>query len=172
MITVERKMRFGTRGSANEVRKTAAKGRIPRVARLMALAIRCEKLIRDGVVADQSELARFGHITSARMTQIMALLNLAPDLQGQILHLPRVGRGSDPVKETDALPIAERGLVVKTGLAAGLQRAANDARDRGLRRLDKLRGYRTPARNLVAENVDLETTPRWRSTIAPARSWP
>ena len=81
-------------------------GKIPRITRLMALAIRCEKLIRDGVVADQSELARFGHITSARMTQIMALLNLAPDLQGQILHLPRVGRGSDPVKETDALPIA------------------------------------------------------------------
>jgi hypothetical protein len=72
----------------------------------MALAIRCEKLIRDGVVADQAELARFGHITTARMTQIMALLNLAPNLQGQILHLPRVGRGSDPVKETDALPIA------------------------------------------------------------------
>jgi hypothetical protein len=81
-------------------------GRIPRIARLMALAIRCEKLIRDRVVADQSELARFGHITTARMTQIMALLNLAPDLQEQILHLPRVERGRDTVKETDVRPIA------------------------------------------------------------------
>ncbi|MDZ4784057.1 MAG: hypothetical protein SGJ19_27735 [Planctomycetia bacterium] len=81
-------------------------GRIPRIARLMALAIRCEKLIRDGVVADQSELARFGHITTARMTQIMALLNLAPDLQEQILHLPRTDHGRDPVKETDVRPIA------------------------------------------------------------------
>lgn len=81
-------------------------GRIPRIARLMALAIRCEKLIRDGVVADQSELARFGHITTARMTQIMALLKLAPDLQEQILHLPRAERGRDAVKETDVRPIA------------------------------------------------------------------
>ncbi len=57
--------------------------------------------------------------------------------------------------------VYESGLVVKTGLDAGLQRAANDALDLGLRRLDKLRGYRKPARNLVSENVDLETTPRW-----------
>ena len=38
---------------------------------------RYENLIRDGVVADQSELALFGRITTARMTQIMSLLNLA-----------------------------------------------------------------------------------------------
>jgi hypothetical protein len=67
----------------------------------MALAIRCEKLICDGVAADQSELARFGQITTARMTQIMSLLNLAPDLQEQILFLPRTERGRDAVKETD-----------------------------------------------------------------------
>jgi hypothetical protein len=76
-------------------------GRIPRVARLMALAIRCERLINDGVAADQSELARFGQITTARMTQIMSLLNLAPDLQEQILFLPRTERGRDVIKETD-----------------------------------------------------------------------
>ncbi len=35
-------------------------GRIPRVSRLMALAIRFEKLVRDGVVADYAELARLG----------------------------------------------------------------------------------------------------------------
>jgi len=40
------------------------------------------------------------------MTQIMALLNLAPDLQEQILHLSRVGSGRDLVKETDVRPIA------------------------------------------------------------------
>lgn len=81
-------------------------GRVPRIARLMALAIRCEKLINDGVVADQSELARFGQITTARMTQIMSLLNLAPDLQEKILFLPRTERGRDAVKETDIRPIA------------------------------------------------------------------
>jgi hypothetical protein len=89
-------------GAAREV----PVGRMPRVARLMALAIRCEKLIREGVVADQSELARFGQITTARMTQIMSLLNLAPDLQEQILLLPRTERGRDPVREADIRPIA------------------------------------------------------------------
>jgi len=69
---------------------------------LAVAPIRCEKLIRDGVVADQSELARCGHLTTARMTQIMALLNLAPDLQEQILHLPRVERGRNTVQETVA----------------------------------------------------------------------
>lgn len=39
----------------------------------MALAIRFEQLIRDGVVADQAELARLSHVTRARLTQIMNL---------------------------------------------------------------------------------------------------
>jgi hypothetical protein len=73
----------------------------------MALALRCERLIRDGVIADQSELARFGRITTSRMTQIMSLLNLAPDLQEQILFLPRTQRGRDEVKEADIRPIAK-----------------------------------------------------------------
>lgn len=81
-------------------------GRVPRIARLMALALRCERLIQDGTVADQSELARFGQITTSRMTQIMSLLNLAPDLQEQILFLPSTKRGRDAVKETDVRPIA------------------------------------------------------------------
>jgi len=62
-------------------------GRVPRIARLM-------------------ELARFGHITTARMTQIMKLLNLAPDIQEQVLFLARTERGRDAIKETDVRPIA------------------------------------------------------------------
>jgi hypothetical protein len=97
---------FGQKQFRDGAAQQVPAGRIPRIARLMALAIRGEKLIRDGVVADQSELARFGHITTARMTQIMSLLNLAPDLQEQILLLPRTERGRDAVKETDVRPIA------------------------------------------------------------------
>jgi hypothetical protein len=81
-------------------------GRVPRIARLMALAIRCDQLIRDGVIANQSELADFGRITTARMTQIMSLLNLAPDIQEWILFLPRIEHGRDVVKEIDIRPIA------------------------------------------------------------------
>lgn len=39
--------------------------------------IRFEKLFRDGDVADYAELARLGHVTRARLTQIMNLLALA-----------------------------------------------------------------------------------------------
>lgn len=80
--------------------------RVPRVSRLMALAIRFDGLIRDGVVTDQAELARLGHVTRARLTQIMNLLCLAPDIQEALLFLPRVERGRDPIKERQLRPIA------------------------------------------------------------------
>ena len=63
-------------------------GSIPRIARLMALAIRLESLVRDGTMQDYAEAARFGRVTRARMTQIMKLLDLAPDIQEAILFLP------------------------------------------------------------------------------------
>jgi hypothetical protein len=75
------------------------------VAKLMALAIRFEQLVADGVVADYAELSQLGHVTRARMTQIMNLLHLAPDIQESILFLPRVEAGRDPVTERDLHPI-------------------------------------------------------------------
>ncbi len=81
-------------------------GRVPRVARLMALALRFEKLVREGAVADYAELARLGHVTRARVTQIMNLLHLAPDIQETILFLPRVESGRDPVILRDLQPLA------------------------------------------------------------------
>ncbi len=81
-------------------------GSIPRVTKLMALAIRFDQLIRDGAVADQAELARLGHVSRARVTQIMNLLNLAPSIQEQLLFLPRTEKGRDPIIERDLRPIA------------------------------------------------------------------
>src|SRR5947209_5316520 len=66
--------------------------RVPRVAKLLALAHRFEQLIRDGEFSDYAAIARVGGVTRARLSQIMALLNLAPDVQESILHLPRVER--------------------------------------------------------------------------------
>src|SRR5450756_479212 len=71
-------------------------GRVPRVARLLALAHRLERLVRTGVVKDYAEAARLGHVTRARISQIMSLLYLAPDIQETILLLPRIERGRDP----------------------------------------------------------------------------
>lgn len=63
------------------------KGRIPRISRYMALAIHFEDLIRRGIVADYAELARLGHVTRARVTQIMNLRLLAPEIQEYLLNL-------------------------------------------------------------------------------------
>ena len=68
----------------------AVGGSIPRIARLMALALRLEGLLREETIRDYAELARLGRVTRARMTQIMKLLQLAPDLQEQLLFLPEV----------------------------------------------------------------------------------
>ncbi len=60
----------------------------PAFRRLMALAIHMEDLVDRGEVTDYAELARLAHVTRARMTQIMNLLHLAPDIQEEILFLP------------------------------------------------------------------------------------
>ena len=87
-----------------------ASGRVPRVARLMALAIRLQDLLDRGEVASLAELARAGHVTRARVTQIMNLALLAPDIQEQILSLPPVQRGRDPLKEWQVRPVAAKPL--------------------------------------------------------------
>jgi hypothetical protein len=72
----------------------------------MALAIRLDGLIREGAVRDYAECARIGHVTRARVTQIMNLLHLAPDIQEALLSLPRTVRGKDPVTERQVRCIA------------------------------------------------------------------
>jgi len=81
-------------------------GSVPRVTRLMALAIRLNRLLREGVVGDYADLARLGGVSRARLTQVMNLTLLAPDIQEEILFLPRTVRGRDPITEPDIRPIA------------------------------------------------------------------
>lgn len=101
MITATRKVRLVRRPDRSRAMVAVAAGtdtaptsRVPRIARLMALAIYFDRLIREGKVRDQSELARLAHVTQPRMTQIMNLDHLAPDIQEELLFLPRapVGR--------------------------------------------------------------------------------
>ena len=58
-------------------------------------------LVSDSVTADYVELAGLGYVTRSRMSQIMSLLNLTPDIQEALLFLPRVERGKDPVTERE-----------------------------------------------------------------------
>ncbi|MEX0655320.1 MAG: hypothetical protein WD151_14450 [Phycisphaeraceae bacterium] len=78
---------------------TTPVGRIPRITRLMALAIKLESYVQDGIVDDYADLARLGHVSRARVTQILDLTLLAPDIQEAILDLPRTVKGRDPVRE-------------------------------------------------------------------------
>ena len=72
-------------------------GRVPRVARLLALAIRLEQLVQARVIANYAALAELGHVSRARVTQILNLRLLAPDIQEALLFLPRTERGRDPI---------------------------------------------------------------------------
>lgn len=111
MTTVTRSIRFGNKGKRKRAvvdpapleAKDEGAGRVPRVARLMALAIRFDGLLRDGVVANQTELAKLARVTQPRMTQIMNLLHLAPDIQEEILFLPASAGG---MTEPATRPIA------------------------------------------------------------------
>jgi hypothetical protein len=94
MTTVTREVRFrsgrGRRRSQDEEPARSPR-RVPRVARLMALANKFDGMIRDGVLANQSELAELAQVTQPRMTQIMNRLHLAPDLQGKLPHADEEG---------------------------------------------------------------------------------
>ncbi|MBX3097481.1 MAG: hypothetical protein KF812_11510 [Fimbriimonadaceae bacterium] len=81
-------------------------GRVPRLSRLMALAIRFDDLVRSGAVGDFSELASLSHVTRARVSQIVNLLNLAPDIQEEILFLPLVQGDRDAISEREVRAIA------------------------------------------------------------------
>jgi len=76
--------------------------RVPRISRLMALAIHFDGMIRPGEVRDYADLARLGRITRARATQIMNLLNLSSAIQEKLLFLPRTAKGRDVITEREA----------------------------------------------------------------------
>ena len=70
------------------------------------LALRFEGLVRSGAIANYAEIATLGHVTRARVSQVMNLLNLAPDILDAILHLPRTQHGRDPIHLRQLQPIA------------------------------------------------------------------
>jgi hypothetical protein len=105
-LTIQRACHFTRKGHGGDKKlKTVQEpahsscepGRVPRLARLMALAIRLDHLLRSGQVRNYEEIAQLGHISRARVSQILNLLNLAPDIQEALLFLPRTLHGRAPV---------------------------------------------------------------------------
>ncbi len=106
MITVKRKVavKLSTRSShkaapVNEAAKPKPRGKIPRVSRLMALAIKFDEMLRSGEVTDATELASLYNVTQPRMSQIRAMALLAPDIQEAILNFPAEIKGRSPITE-------------------------------------------------------------------------
>ena len=85
--------------------QSVAEGRVPRVARLLALAHRLDVMIRSGEHRDWAYAARLAGVTRVRMTQIANWL-LAPKIQEGILNLSRVTHGLDPVTERSLREVA------------------------------------------------------------------
>jgi hypothetical protein len=112
-LTIELPVHFhrSGHGSRKEMRSGAQTpalppGRVPRVSRLMALALRFEELVRAGQIESYSALASLGHVSRARVSQIANWLSLAPDIQEALLFLPLTQRGRDPIILADLMPIA------------------------------------------------------------------
>ncbi|MHA7813118.1 MAG: hypothetical protein ACX94C_06980 [Phycisphaerales bacterium] len=102
MKTVTRTVDFAVKGKRNSDRTAEEpKGRVPRISKLMALAIRYDQMLNDGVVQSQTELAELLHVSQPRMTQVMNLLHLSPEIQEELLLLPETGKGQDPVSERE-----------------------------------------------------------------------
>jgi hypothetical protein len=104
-ITAVGGQRGGRRNTLREGQELAIEpqpsGRIPRIAKLMALAIRCDQLLRSGTVPDSSALARLAKVSQPRMTQILNLTLLAPDIQERLLFLDPVEEGKPDVSEKE-----------------------------------------------------------------------
>jgi hypothetical protein len=75
--------------------------RISRLTRLMALAIRFQDMVDRREVRDYAEIARLGYVTRARLSQIMNLLLLAPDIQEEVLGMEGQASRSTEVPERD-----------------------------------------------------------------------
>jgi hypothetical protein len=103
-MVIERTLPFGrrSRGGPQELQAderrplaTVPSPRVPRIARLMALALHIEALVQAGTVPNYAQAARLGHVSRARLSQILSLLHLAPDLQEQLLFLQRPAHGRE-----------------------------------------------------------------------------
>ena len=120
-LTVEGTIHFARRGKAKELRLGPAPvpsptGRVLRVARLMALALKFEQLICEGAVKDYAELARLGHVTRnqlvntrARVIDFRTATNnrflVVRELKIQGLRTPHYNRRADLVCFVNGLPL-------------------------------------------------------------------
>ncbi|HPA82903.1 MAG TPA: hypothetical protein PLS95_18930 [Thermoanaerobaculales bacterium] len=79
-----------------------------KVARMLALAHHLQNAIDRGLVADRAAVARKLGFTRARITQLLDLLLLAPDIQARVLELEAID-GVEPMSERALRAVAHAG---------------------------------------------------------------
>ena len=98
----------GRRGRPAAIATTPQSGKLPRITQMLALALHFEEMVQTGEARNYADLARLGCVTRERVSQIMKLRWLAPDIQAEILRLPRTPSGRFPICEAELRTIAER----------------------------------------------------------------
>src|SRR3954465_9308154 len=93
-------------GVAARAGKRLSSARLPRITRLLALALRFERLVDEGSIRTYRELAEVGHVSRPRLSQIMQLPQLAPEIQEQVLFLPPTLEGPDRMFERNVRLVA------------------------------------------------------------------
>ena len=113
--SLRRTVRVGAHSAPKELdlwdlEQSVPSGRVPRISRLMRCAVLINQKIRDGEYENQAEFARKHFVSPNRITQILNLLLLAPDIAEEIMFLPLVHRGPDPIKERMIRPLTHERL--------------------------------------------------------------
>ena len=104
-LEVRFKLRGSPRGAETGAHQEASGavemfcGKLARISEVLALAIQFEEMVRSGQVKDYADLARLGGVTRERMSQIMKLVWLAPDITQEVLYLPPALGGRHPISE-------------------------------------------------------------------------
>lgn len=100
-------VQFQLRGKPRAERAASVnRGRLPRISQVLALAIHFEDLIERGEAKDYASLARLSCLSRERVSQIVRLTYLAPDIQVELLYLPPTPTGRCPISETSMRKIA------------------------------------------------------------------
>jgi hypothetical protein len=76
------------------------------VARILALAHHLDAALERGTLKNRTELSRQLGFVTTRVSQILNLVRLAPDIQDDVLHLQVSGLGPEPLRACDLEGIA------------------------------------------------------------------
>jgi hypothetical protein len=103
--------------------------RVPRVSRLIALALKFQGLLSEGTVRNHVQLAELGEVTRTRVCQILRLTNLAPTIQEALLFLPKTLTGPDRMTENRFARHREAGRRTRRRTGASLMRMSGEETD-------------------------------------------